>query len=417
MRGGLVMRFNAGLRLLGLIGLASLILLHGCAEKDTSIFEPDVTPPFVSSAGETDGRITWTTNEACFCVLLYGSREGTYDHYGYHVADGGRSHYVDLIDVEPGQYYMRIIATDHAGNTSTGDEMIFTVTAAPETENLAYTMVDVGWGDCHFLEFPNGTNIMIDSGYGELGEFPHSSDLFSFLNARGIPSPSGIDYMISTHNHADHFGGFLDLIPLYSNTMFLGPARASSSVFDSMKDRLNDFSVPWDSLSEGQTNEDTDILKWDEEHGIGVKVLSAGAARIIGDGNGNNDAIVFKITYGEVDFLLNGDAEDVIEQRMLKAYGGELDCEVLKVGHHANDDATSEEFLAVATPRVGCIPNSMEENDGVFDQAVINLLLEYGVDYYVSDRAYRNAGRYDEPEHGHVTVTTDGETFVVWAWK
>jgi beta-lactamase superfamily II metal-dependent hydrolase len=415
------MRFCSA-RFLGLL-IVSTVLVMGCAEKDTSVYEPDVDPPMFSSVGQSGGRVTWTTDEASSCVLRYGTRSGVYSHYGYHVDDGGTDHYVDLIDVESGTYYASIIATDRAGNSSESEETILEVDAVPATENLVYTMVDVGWGDCHFLEFPGGTNVMVDAGFGDGGEYPHLRDVNDFLEARGINElrPSGIDFMIATHAHADHFTGFLDLIGPYSNTTFLAPARPFASLWPEVGGALNTWKVPRDSLSEGQTNETTDLLKWDEDHGIKVKVLSAGAGRFYESGEDddkiNSDSVVLKITYGRVDIMLNGDAEDFVEQRMLKAYGSELDCDVLKVGHHANDDASSEEFLAVATPRLGLISNSMAENDGVFDPTVINLLMKYDVDYYVTDRAYRNAGRYDEPQDGNVTVTTDGETFVVWAWR
>jgi len=59
----------------------------------------------------------------------------------------------------------------------------------------------------------------------------------------------------------------------------------------------------------------------------------------------------------------------------------------------------------------------MAENDGVFDQSVITLLRDYSVDYYVSDRTYMNAGRYDVARDGHVAVTTDGETYAVSSWE
>lgn len=393
---------------------------QGCAEKDTSVYEPDVTPPLVSGLAEDTGTVTWSTDEACFCVFVYGTRQGVYSHYAYHVADGGTAHHVDLLDIAPGRYYARVIASDPAGNTSTSDEVVLDVADVPESHNLVYTMVDVGWGDCHFLEFPGGTTVMVDAGYGDRGDYPHSADVFEFLSARGIEPPAGIDYMIATHNHADHYSGFLSLIPVFDTTLFLGPAMAYSSVFESVDDALTSSGVGRDSLYEGQSNANTDLLKWDEQHGIAVKVLSAGAGSLMDPENAddaiNNDSVVLKITYGDVDILLNGDAEEFVEHRMLKAYGSQLDCEVLKVGHHANDDASSEGFLDRSTPRVGFISNSMEENDGVFDQSVINALREHNIDYFVSDRAYRNAGRYDEPEHGNLTLTTDGSTFTVWAW-
>jgi beta-lactamase superfamily II metal-dependent hydrolase len=415
------MRFDARLKFLGLLVFVTCLILNGCAEKDTSVLEPDITAPWIPSASESNGRVSWTTNEDASCVLLYGTRTGVYDHYGYHVSDGGRNHYVDLIDVGPGEYYMRIVATDRAGNTSTGDEIIFVVDETPDAENLVYTMVDVGWGDCHFLEFPGGTTVIVDAGYGDLGDYPHSGDVFAFLESRGIPRPGGIDYMIATHNHGDHYGGFLNLLGFYTSTTFLTPAMPYSRVLENLGTKLAETGVPVDSLVEGQTNADTDFLKWDEEHDVDVKILSAGAGRLFTpdqDGDETNcDSPVIKISYGQVDIMLNADAEEFVEQRMVKTYGRELDCDILKVGHHANDDASSEEFLAIATPRVGMIPNSLEENPGVFDQTVINLLDEYKVDYFVSGFAYRNASRTDEARDGHVTVTTDGETFTVWTWK
>jgi ABC-type amino acid transport substrate-binding protein len=48
---------------------------------------------------------------------------------------------------------------------------------------------------------------------------------------------------------------------------------------------------------------------------------------------------------------------------------------------------------------------------------VINLLRNHNVDYYVTDRVYANAARTAAPQYGNVTVTTDGETYVVSSWK
>ncbi len=52
-----------------------------------------------------------------------------------------------------------------------------------------------------------------------------------------------------------------------------------------------------------------------------------------------------------------------------------------------------------------------------FDQSVLDLLRAYDVDYYTTDRAYPNAGRYDEAMHGNISVITDGESYIVSVWK
>jgi beta-lactamase superfamily II metal-dependent hydrolase len=238
--------------------------------------------------------------------------------------------------------------------------------------------------------------------------------------------------MVGTHAHADHYGHFIGLLPRFHETHFLAPRYAAifdrntdhpdtASVWKHVEGALRSSGAERDSLEDGQTNRTVDFLKWDEEHGVEVKVLSAGAGRFVLSWQSsdpiNNDSAVLKITYGEVDIMLGGDAEDFVEQRMVKAYGREMDVEVLKVGHHGNNDASSEEYLTAVSARVGFIPNSMEENPGVFDQQIIDRLRAYGVDYYVSDRAYMNGARDDAPVHGHVSVVTDGESYIVWSWK
>jgi competence protein ComEC len=414
--------------------LAALAALSGCASKDNSVFSVDTTPPVLSGTAEADGRVSWTTDEASDCVLLYGSRKGDYTHYGYSVHDGGKEHYVDLLDIDPGKYYFRIVATDRAGNETVSDEMVFTIGQVPDPPELVYTMVDVGWGDCHFLEFPNGTNVMVDAGFGSLTDDGHDLDLFSFLGARGFDQSSDIDYMILTHSHADHYGGFIDLLSFYKVTTFLAPAEAYADVWETpfgtsgtLENRLDELHIPRDSLRAGQTSARCEFLNWDPENGVKVRVLSSGAGRFMppelvdagGDEGAavNNDSAVLMVSFGEVDILLAADAEEFAEDRMIRAFGSALDCDVLKVGHHGSYSSTSEEFLKYTTPRIGLIPNSMAENPGVFSQTVLNSLKARGIDYYASDHAYRNPGRYDAALDGNLSVTTDGTTFTVWSWK
>jgi competence protein ComEC len=397
--------------------LLGALALAGCAERDASVLLPDSAPPEISGLVQSGGRVTWQTSEDCDCVLLYGSKLGIYDHYGYSVRDGGRAHEIDLIDIESGRYYFRVVATDQAGNAAASPETSVVLADLPTPDKFVYTMVDVGWGDCHFLEFPNGTRVMIDA-----GQSSHATDVGAFLNARHVPAPAGVTYMIATHAHADHYGSFRgSLLVLYHDTEFLAPESPSVSVWPYLDEFLLPQQIPTHGLVAGQTNENTDFLKWDEEHGVKVKVLAAGSGRLFTPGvasdSVNCDSAVLKVSFGAVDFLLTGDAEEFTEDLMIKTCGDELACEILKVGHHANDDASSDLFLRRVGARVGLVSNSREENDGVFDQTVIRLLRENGVDYYVTDRVYMNAGRTDQPQHGNVTVTTDGETYVVSSWK
>jgi competence protein ComEC len=397
--------------------LLGLVMLAGCADRDTGIYLPDTTAPVVSAVAENQGAVSWTTDEDCTCVLLSGRDKGTYDHYGYNVTDGGRTHHADVIDLPAGKYYFRVSATDRSGNVTTSPETSFTLTVVPEPETFVYTMVDVSWGDCHFLRFPNGTTVMIDAAQAQW-----NLKVSTFLNASGVTAPAGITYVVGTHAHADHLGGMPNVLGLYNDAAFLAPEAAAVDVWGYMKSTLDGAGIAHRyPLSEGLTSDDADYLNWDPEHGVKVKVMAAGSGRLMNPGNSsdsvNCDSAVLKVSYGQVDFLLTGDAEEFVEDRMIKSYSAEMGCEVLKVGHHGNDDATSDLFLKWVSPRVGLISNSMAENDGVFKQSVINLLRAHNVDYYVTDRVYANAARNAEPQYGNVTVTTDGETYVVSSWK
>jgi len=402
--------------------IAAILLVPGCSERDETAYLPDLDPPLVLSLGEENGTVTWETDENALCVLVYGASSGAHDHYGYHVDDGGTQHRVDLIDIEPGTYFFRVIATDLAGNEGSTPETTIVITEVPGAETLTYTTVDVGWGDCHLLEFPNGKNVMVDSGNdGGYGGVDHRAAVDAFLKAKGMKAPSDIDYMVATHAHRDHYGGFVSLVIRYYDTIFMWPENPAQPFPYDLIDAVYDHVDSTVALVDGMTSDAYDFLDWDPGHDVQVRVFSAGAGRYMAPGQegspGNNDSVVLKVSYGDVDIMLAADAEFFVEHRAIKSYGRELEAEILKVGHHANDDATSEEWLRYLKARVGFISNSLADNDGVFDQSVINLLLDHNVDYYVTDRAYRNAGRTDAARPGNLTITTDGETFTVFTWR
>ena len=87
---------------------------------------------------------------------------------------------------------------------------------------------------------------------------------------------------------------------------------------------------------------------------LGDAVMQVLSAETDVDGNTNNYSIVFKVTFGEMDMIMTGDAETEIEMNILES-GFDIDAEILKVGHHGSDTSSSEEFLDAITPKYGLI--------------------------------------------------------------
>ena len=73
-------------------------------------------------------------------------------------------------------------------------------------------------------------------------------------------------------------------------------------------------------------------------------------------GNNLNDySTVIKVSFGEMDLMMTGDAETKVEEKILDNSKISLDCEILKLGHHGSNTSTKQEFLEAVDPDYGLI--------------------------------------------------------------
>ena len=63
----------------------------------------------------------------------------------------------------------------------------------------------------------------------------------------------------------------------------------------------------------------------------------------------NNYSAIMKVSFGEMDIIMTGDAETIVEKEALKD-DVNLDAEILKAGHHGSDTSSSDEFLDAVSP-------------------------------------------------------------------
>jgi len=399
--------------------------LAGCSDKGVNPFDPlqDPDPPVVTSFSFSGGVATWTTDEPALCVVEYGSARGDYLHYVYESTKiHSTTHRATLLGAEHGEpYLVRVRSVDRAGNEGLDDSAGLPTTIAGvafDEPTMRLSMIDVGWGLAMVLETPGGTAVQIDAGQLERGD-----DVVEFLYSHGI---SYLDYGMLTHHHADHYGGFyadggvLESIGV-GGFIVPDPTYMLETMNTTLIDTLLYYNIDIDTVAQGDNSDNHPSLDWDDTPGFFVDVLAAGLgsqfiedpAYYPDDLEGNNDSIVLRITYGDVVFMTMADAEFFVEYFILNEYGGPaVRADLMQVGHHGNDDATSELWLDNVDPRIGLISNAMIEAP-LEKEVTLQGLRAVEADYFVTDRIFPNTPRDADPSYGHIIAITDGETIEI----
>ena len=108
--------------------------------------------------------------------------------------------------------------------------------------------------------------------------------------------------------------------------------------------------------------------------------------------NLNDNSVVARLTYGQVSFLLPGDAGVGVEQRLV-AEGVPLQSTVLKVAHHGSCGSTGQVFLEAVRPQVVVVSVGADNDFGHPCAGVLERLA--GIPTYRTD------------ERGTIEVITD----------
>lgn len=244
--------------------------------------------------------------------------------------------------------------------------------------NLVVHYLDVGQGDSEFVELPNGECMLIDA----------STDIYSKTIIESIESLgySKIDYIVATHPHEDHIGALDNIISYFDVGKFYMPdASSSSKCFKELETQIEEKQL--DVIT---AESDVTVLN---VNNLSVEFLSPIESSY---SESNNYSAVLKITYGDNSFLFMGDAESLVERELIDKYDNELDCDVLKVGHHGGSNASCEEFLEEVTPEYAVISCGENNSYGHPHEETLERLENCQAKTYCTD------------ECSDITITCDG---------
>ena len=239
--------------------------------------------------------------------------------------------------------------------------------------------IDVGQGDS-ILVIQKDKVMLVDCGTRAKGE-----TVVEYLKKLGITK---IDILVGTHSHDDHMGGIAEVIRNFEIGILYAPDNTKDNIttfwYMDFIDAVAEKNVNWVYPEVGNTFE------------IGEATAQIVAPNSKQYNNMNNYSIVLRVTYGETDILLTGDAEKLSEEEIINN-GLYIDVDILKLGHHGSDTSTSEEFLKATTPQYAIISAGKGNTYNHPKKTVMEKLEKMGITVYRTD------------ESGTVIMSTDGK--------
>ena len=247
---------------------------------------------------------------------------------------------------------------------------------------LTVHFIDVGQGDSILLDLGD-TEVLIDGGDKSPGVVSYIDDY--------VDGP--LEVMVATHPHADHIGGLIAVLNAFEvSKIILNGDTSTSQTYSQFMSAVNSEGADVSVYTRGFTFAfaviGTDNLYFNVLNPVDLS------------GTINNNSIVLSVTYGQIAFLFDGDAEQEAEASMLTA-GIVPDVDILKVGHHGSRTASSMQFLEAAKPEYAIYMAGQGNSYGHPHQETIANLCEIGAEIYGTD------------VHGTIIITTDGVTYNV----
>jgi competence protein ComEC len=258
---------------------------------------------------------------------------------------------------------------------------------------------DVGQGDCAFIKFSSGENILIDGG----GTYDDRFDigrriLAPYLWNKGVRR---LDLVVLSHPHPDHMNGLKFILKKF------------------------DVAEVW---THGQ---DADLPGYDEfnrliaEKNIRRKFVSAGdppvqlgsaELRVLHPARGfhsrerqayaaeNDRSLVVRVAFHDLVLLFTGDVGTEAEKDLIKR-GQDLKCDLLKVPHHGSKSSSSEAFVSAARPKAAVVTVGRGNRYHHPSGEVISRYENSGTGIYRTDR------------DGAIDLSGDGGAFKAVTWN
>lgn len=281
----------------------------------------------------------------------------------------------------------------------------------PESGQLVVHYIDVGQGDCIYISFPDGTDMLIDCG-SQGGSSKYQTSAISDLKEL---NPDGkIDHVMATHSDTDHISYLDEVLSEFQVGNVYMPNIRSNNLDKSVKiggrdvkvgdldagklkkftdkdtidtERYTEFFIA--ALSEPNCNITLNIGKYEirgQDYTFTFYCLSQKEwdIRSLKDKKGRPDATQINavspigiLEYAGRRLVFTGDSNESNEEYYCETYPY-VDCDVLKVAHHGSNGSSSKDFLQHVKCEYAVISTS-GESYGHPAQEALDRLKENGI--------------------------------------
>jgi competence protein ComEC len=282
-------------------------------------------------------------------------------------------------------------ASDGIGDDSGSDASTQTDNGATPSGKLEVHHIDVGQADSTLVVTPGGETVLVDTGdWRADGE-----RVIRYLEEHGIER---IDHLVATHPHADHIGGHAAVIEhLEEEGDGIGAVYDSgqphdTQTYENYLDAVDAYGHELLLVEEG------DQLPLDSE---AVEALVLNPPTDSNGGEFHDNSVALAVEFGDVRYLLTGDAEREAESWLSGEWSDQLDADVYQAGHHGSSTSSTGSFLDAVEPRVAVVSSGYDSQFGHPHDEVLERFAERGIETYWTG------------VHGDVVVTTDGTEVTV----
>jgi beta-lactamase superfamily II metal-dependent hydrolase len=259
--------------------------------------------------------------------------------------------------------------------------------------------------DCHLLEMPDGSKVLIDA--ADAVDAPGAA--VAHLQRLGI---SRLALVIISHFHRDHYGRLLDIIKsgvTIDKVILNVPDKNSAdrempwgcdwkdvqAVLAELRARNIPYVTPkaGDRLFEAKTPAGTVCS-------IDVLCLYDGKNAPIGPTDVNDTSIIVRVSHGPTRILFTGDLNHALGA-YLATSEVDLRADLLKVPHHGTEGVAPNEFFDRVGARAVLIPSPKHLWESARSMRIRNYFMEHKIPVHVSGL------------QGNVTVTLTNQGFKI----